>query len=106
QPGVYQMFDEGGQVIYVGKARQLKKRLASYFNRAVKDAKTVALLQYVASITVTITRHENEALLLECNLIKQHKPRFNILFRDDKSYPYIVISQDHPFPRVEFYRGQ
>lgn len=106
QPGVYQMLGSQGEILYIGKARQLKKRLASYFKRDPKDAKTALLIKQVANITVTITRHENEALLLECNLIKQYLPRFNILFRDDKSYPYIVISKDNAFPRIELYRGQ
>ncbi|MDR3490730.1 MAG: excinuclease ABC subunit UvrC [Gammaproteobacteria bacterium] len=104
-PGVYQMFAKDGTVIYVGKAKNLKKRLSSYFNSQQKDLKTQALIKHVTSIDTTITRNENEALLLECNLIKKHKPRYNILLRDDKSYPYILITNEHPYPRIDFYRG-
>lgn len=104
-PGVYQMLSEKGQVLYVGKARNLKKRVSSYFSSKQQDIKTQALLKHVHNIDITVTRSENEALLLECNLIKKHKPHYNVLFRDDKSYPYILITQDHPFPRIDFYRG-
>lgn len=105
QPGVYQMLDESGHIIYIGKARDLKKRLSSYFSSKQKDTKTHALLQHVKSIDITVTHTENEALILECNLIKKHKPHYNVLFRDDKSYPYILITDDIPFPRIDFYRG-
>jgi excinuclease ABC subunit C len=106
RPGVYRMLDGAGQVIYVGKARDLRKRVASYFqgNRA-HDGKTLAMLRTVAGIEVTVTRTEVEALMLEYNLIKQHRPRFNVVLRDDKSYPYIHLDTDHPFPRLSFYRG-
>jgi excinuclease ABC subunit C len=104
-PGVYQMLGEKGEILYVGKARNLKKRLSNYFSAKQKDIKTNALMQHVKDITITVTRSENEALLLECNLIKKIKPHYNVLFRDDKSYPYILITQDHPFPRIDFYRG-
>lgn len=104
QPGVYQMLGEGGKVLYVGKARDLKKRVSSYFSSRSQDTKTYALLNHIKDIHVTITRSENEALLLECNLIKKHKPHYNVLFRDDKSYPYIFITDDE-FPRIDFYRG-
>lgn len=106
QPGVYQMLDEDGKVLYVGKARNLKKRLSSYFSAKQQDIKTHALLKHVVDISLTVTNNENEALLLECNLIKKYKPHYNVLFRDDKSYPYILITEDHPFPRIDFYRGQ
>lgn len=105
-PGVYQMLGNKGQVLYVGKARNLKKRLSSYFKANQKDNKTLALLQHITDITITVTHSENEALLLECNLIKKYKPHYNILFRDDKSYPYIVITSEHPYPRIDLYRGQ
>lgn len=105
QPGVYQMLDENGAILYIGKARNLKKRLASYFSAQSKDIKTHAMLKHVKNIDITVTHTENEALLLECNLIKKHKPHYNVLFRDDKSYPYILITDDYPFPRIEFYRG-
>ncbi len=104
QPGVYQMLDDHGKVLYVGKARNLKKRLTSYYSAKQKDPKTLALLKHVKNIDITVTHTENEALLLECNLIKQYKPHYNILFRDDKSYPYIFISNDS-FPRIDLYRG-
>src|SRR3990167_5811441 len=100
QPGIYQMLDDEGHILYIGKARNLKKRLSSYFSAQQKDSKTLALLKHVKNIDITVTRTETEALLLECNLIKQHKPHYNVLFRDDKSYPYIFISNDHPFPRI------
>lgn len=104
-PGVYQMLGEDGTVLYVGKAKDLKKRVSSYFSSKVKDPKTQLLVKHINDIHVTITHTENEAYLLECNLIKKLKPRYNVLLRDDKSYPYILIS-DHPFPRIDIYRGQ
>lgn len=104
QPGVYQMLDKAGEILYVGKARDLKKRISSYFSNRAHDLKTIALLKHVEDITVTITHSENDALLLECNLIKKHKPHYNVLFRDDKSYPYILITDD-AFPRIDLYRG-
>lgn len=104
-PGVYQMLGDDGKILYVGKARNLKKRVSSYFSSKQQDIKTQALMRHVKDINITVTRSENEALLLECNLIKKHRPHYNVLFRDDKSYPYIVISKDHLFPRIDFYRG-
>ena len=104
-PGVYRMLDANGKVIYVGKARSLKKRVSSYFHRTHSDAKTTAMMQAVAGVEVTVTNTETEALILEYNLIKEHKPRFNVLLRDDKSYPYIYVSTDHKFPRLRFHRG-
>lgn len=104
-PGVYQMLGEGGKILYIGKARNLKKRLSSYFSSKQKDTKTLALLKHVVDIHVTVTHSENDALLLECNLIKKYQPHYNILFRDDKSYPYILITLDRPYPCVDFYRG-
>ncbi len=105
QPGVYQMLDEKGVIVYIGKARNLKKRLTSYFSKTAKDIKTQTMLKHVKNIDITVTHTENEALLLECNLIKKHKPHYNVLFRDDKSYPYILITDDKPYPRIDFYRG-
>ena len=105
RPGVYCMLNAKGKVIYVGKARDLRKRVSSYFQRAHADAKTATLMQHVANVNVTITNTEAEALLLEYNMIKRHKPRFNVVLRDDKSYPYIHVAVDHEFPRIEFHRG-
>lgn len=104
-PGVYQMLDEHGEVIYVGKAKDLKKRISSYFNKQEKDLKTRYLVEQIKNIDFIVTHNENEAVLLECNLIKKHRPRYNILLRDDKSYPYILITNQHPYPRIDIYRG-
>jgi len=105
QPGVYQMLGSAGEVLYVGKARNLKKRVSSYFLSTTKDRKTEALISRIHDINITVTRSENEALILECNLIKKYKPYYNILFRDDKSYPYILIKNEEPYPCISFYRG-
>lgn len=103
-PGVYRMRDDGGEVIYVGKAKNLKKRLASYFRSDLDNAKTRALVANIASIDVTVTPSEAQALVLENNLIKQHRPKYNVLLRDDKSYPYLFLSA-HRHPRLAFHRG-
>jgi excinuclease ABC subunit C len=105
RPGVYRMLDAKHKVIYVGKARDLKKRVSSYFNRTHDAAKTAVMMEQVASVEVTVANTEAEALILEYSLIKQHKPRFNILLRDDKSYPYIYASTKHDYPRLKFHRG-
>ena len=104
-PGVYQMLDPEGTVIYVGKAKSLRKRIASYFRTAgERSPKTRSMVAQIASIRVAVTETEAEALLLEANLIKRHRPRYNILLRDDKSFPYIFVS-NHPYPRLGFHRG-
>ncbi len=97
------MHRSDGTVLYVGKARNLKKRLSNYFSARAKDIKTAALMKHVADITVTITHDEAEALLLECNLVKKLQPHYNVIFRDDKSYPYILLTAS-PFPRITFHR--
>ena len=105
RPGVYRMLDAKYKVIYVGKARDLKKRVSSYFNRTHDSTKTAAMMAQAARVEVTVANTETEALILEYSLIKQHKPRFNILLRDDKSYPYIYASTDLDYPRLKFHRG-
>ncbi|MEL7631247.1 excinuclease ABC subunit UvrC [Pectobacterium aroidearum] len=104
QPGVYRMYDAGDTVIYVGKAKDLKKRLASYFRSHVASRKTEALVKSIKYIDVTITHTETEALLLEHNYIKLYQPRYNVLLRDDKSYPMIFLSGD-AHPRLAVHRG-
>ena len=104
QPGVYRMLDTDGTVIYVGKAKVLKNRLSTYFQKNVDSPKTRVLVSKIAKVEFTVTHTENEALLLENNLIKELKPRYNILYRDDKSYPYIYLSED-TFPRITLHRG-
>ena len=105
RPGVYRMLYASHKVIYVGKARDLKKRVSSYFNRTQAAAKTTAMMEQVARVEVTVANTETEALILEYSLIKRHKPRYNVLLRDDKSYPYIYASTDQKFPRLKFHRG-
>lgn len=105
RPGVYRMVDAKGTVIYVGKAHNLKNRVSSYFRSTGQAAKTRAMVANIAAIEVTVTNTEGEALLLENHLIKDLKPRYNVLLRDDKSYPYIYISSDQRFPGLSFHRG-
>ena len=104
QPGVYRMYDASGTVIYVGKAKDLKKRLSSYFRVQVSSRKTETLVKNIAQIDVTVTHTETEALLLEHNYIKLYQPRYNVLLRDDKSYPLIFLSADN-HPRLSIHRG-
>jgi excinuclease ABC subunit C len=105
RPGVYRMFGAGAELLYVGKARSLKDRVGTYFAASNVDPKVQALVAQISAIEVTVTNSETEALLLEYNLIKAHKPRFNIVLRDDKSFPYIHLYVEHEFPRLEFYRA-
>ncbi len=104
RPGVYRMLNAVGEVIYVGKARDLKRRVSSYFQKNHDNPRTRLMVSQVRKVEVTLTASESEALLLESNLIKGFYPRFNVLFKDDKSYPYIQLS-DHLFPQIRLYRG-
>ncbi|RUO79333.1 excinuclease ABC subunit UvrC [Pseudidiomarina taiwanensis] len=104
QPGVYRMYDESGTIIYVGKAKDLRKRVSSYFRKQHDVPKTQVLVQQIAQMDVTVTNTEAEALILENNFIKKYRPRYNVLLRDDKSYPYILLS-GHQHPRLAFHRG-
>jgi len=105
RPGVYRMLDAKHKIIYVGKALDLRKRVANYFQRRQVDPRIGSMMGLVANVEVTVTNTEAEALILEYNLIKRHKPRFNVTLRDDKSYPYIYASTKHAFPRLKFHRG-
>lgn len=104
RPGVYRMYNEAGVVIYVGKAKNLQKRLSSYFRKTLDGPKTRALVSQIADIDVTITSTETEALILEHNYIKKYQPKYNVLLRDDKSYPYLFLSA-HAHPRLSIHRG-
>ncbi|MDG2070440.1 MAG: excinuclease ABC subunit UvrC [Pseudomonadales bacterium] len=105
RPGVYRMFDEAGNILYVGKAKNLKNRVSSYFGSSALDAKTLALVSRIQAVETTVTASETEALLLEQSLIKNLKPPYNIVFRDDKSYPFIYLSSEDEYPRLAFHRG-
>jgi len=105
RPGVYRMVGDDGTVLYVGKARDLKRRVSTYFGSKAHHPKTQALMSHTNRVEVTVTASEQEALLLEHTLIKEHRPRFNVVLRDDKSYPYIRLTDHQEFPRFEFHRG-
>ncbi|MDA8827466.1 GIY-YIG nuclease family protein, partial [Luminiphilus sp.] len=100
RPGVYQMYGAEGDLLYVGKAKNLKNRVTSYFRASGLTAKTMALVNRIQDIEVTVTSTEVDALLLEHNLIKEHRPPYNISLKDDKSYPYIYLSSQDPWPRL------
>ncbi|MCT4622251.1 MAG: GIY-YIG nuclease family protein, partial [Schleiferiaceae bacterium] len=99
KPGVYQHIDKEGQILYVGKALNLKKRVSSYFNKTLDSGKTAVLVKKIADVKVIVTETEIDALLLENNLIKEYQPRYNINLKDDKSYPWICIKKER-FPRI------
>lgn len=105
RPGVYRMFDADAKLLYVGKAKDLKKRLSSYFRKSGLAPKTAALVAKIAQVETTITGNETEALLLEQTLIKEWRPPYNILLRDDKSYPYVFLSSEDQYPRLTIHRG-
>ena len=104
-PGIYKMIDKNKAIIYIGKASNLKKRINSYFNKNITSIKTHKLVENIKNVEITITTSEEDALILENNLIKKYRPKYNILLRDDKSYPYIFIDTEHKFPLIKFYRG-
>jgi len=105
QPGVYQMEDEDGQILYIGKAKNLAKRVINYTSLNNLTRRLQRMVSLTKQMNFFVTNTEIEALLLECNLIKRHKPRFNIILRDDKSFPYILINKEHKYPRIQKYRG-
>ncbi len=105
RPGIYKMLNDEGEIIYIGKAKNLKNRVSSYFKPQTASPKQQAMVAKVAAIEVTVTHTEGEALLLECQQIKRYKPRYNICLRDDKSYPYIFLSTEQDFPRITMHRG-
>ncbi len=104
-PGIYQMLNSAGEIIYIGKAKNLKNRVSSYFQKQDHSTKTKMMVAQISDIHVVITASEYEALLLENQLIKKHKPRYNVVFRDDKTYPYIFLS-DEKYPRLSIHRGR
>lgn len=105
RPGIYKMFDRAGDIIYIGKAKNLKNRVSSYYKTQTASPKQQVMMTKVVNIEVTLTHTEGEALLLECQQIKRHKPRYNICLRDDKSFPYIYLSSEHDFPQITLHRG-
>lgn len=105
RPGIYKMLNEQGEIIYIGKAKNLKNRVSSYFKKQTASTKQQTMVAKIATIEVTVTHTEGEALLLECQQIKRHKPRYNICLRDDRSYPYIFLSTEQDFPQITLHRG-
>ena len=105
RPGIYKMLNEKGEIIYIGKAKNLKNRVSSYFKNHTSSIKQRVMVAKVAAIEVTVTHTEGEALLLECQQIKRHRPRYNICLRDDKSFPYIFLSSEQDFPQITIHRG-
>ena len=105
QPGVYQMQDDKGNILYIGKAKVLSNRVKNYLSLNNLTRRIQRMVSLTKSMNFFVTNTELEAIILECNLIKKHKPRFNVLLRDDKSFPYIFISSEHDFPRIEKHRG-
>jgi excinuclease ABC subunit C len=105
RPGIYTMLNNKGEIIYIGKAKNLKNRVSSYFKKQTASIKQQVMVTKVAAIEVTITHTEGEALLLECQQIKRHKPRYNICLRDDKSFPYVFLSSEQDFPQITIHRG-
>ncbi len=105
RPGIYKMLNNQGEIIYIGKAKNLRNRVSSYFRAQSASTKQQAMVTKISSIEVTVTHTENEALLLEAQQIRRHKPRYNICLRDDRSYPYIYLSQHHDFPQITLHRG-
>ena len=105
RPGIYKMLNDQGEIIYIGKAKNLKNRVSSYFRKPTASTKQHRMVPKIAGIEVTVTHTEGEALLLECQQIKRHKPQYNICLRDDRSYPYIFLSTEHDFPQITLHRG-
>ncbi|MBL6985676.1 MAG: excinuclease ABC subunit UvrC [Methylobacter sp.] len=105
RPGIYKMLNDQGEIIYIGKAKNLKNRVSSYFKKQTASTKQQTMVAKIVAIEVTVTHTEGEALLLECQQIKRHKPRYNICLRDDRSYPYIFLSTDQDFPQITLHRG-
>ncbi len=105
RPGIYKMLNDKGQIIYIGKAKNLKNRVSSYFRTKTASVKQQAMVVKITSIEVTVTNTEGEALLLESQQIKRYKPRYNICLRDDKSYPYLFLSSYHDYPQISLHRG-
>ena len=105
RPGVYKMYNAAHEILYIGKAKNLRDRVGTYFAASNVNPKVQALVAKTARMEVTITNSDTEALLLEFNLIKKHRPRFNVVLRDDKSFPFVHLETEHEFPRLSFYRG-